>query len=582
MVAAASDTSSARAIGIAGVLSRLPAIPSRLLVYLLAAVLVVLVLYPVAILFIASFYTGQPGRWGDLTLASYRTWLQGGDLAMIMMNSVIYSASRLVISMSLALLFAWAVARTNVPFRRTMSLLLPIPFFMPDLLTGISWLMLGNPQNGLINLFARQWFGIEQPVIDLFGWGGLIFHSVLSTTSLIFLLLVGFFHTMDASFEEASVTLGASKGKTFFLITLPMLSPAILSVSVLIFASGLDSFENPLVFGNPGGVYVFANEIYRVLRYRHPPEYGSATALSVILIAITFFLLWLQWRKLGDRKFTVISGKGYRPTRINLSDRVRWTIFGVFVVYFMLAIVIPLVQIVVSSFFQIFGIYQLDHLTLKNWQNVLNDRRVMDGLKNTIVFSALAGIGTVVIGGLIGYIRVRTKHWMGRYLELLAWTPWTLPGIVLGLALLWAWALPPEPFNLYGTTSLVILGFIVKGLPLGTATMQAAIHQVNKELEESSRVSGGTWIGTMGRILLPLIRRGVLAAFVIVFALSARDLTIPLLLYTSGTQTLTVALLYYYEEGRTTTLCAVAVIQLLLVLSLLGLEHLTREKARPD
>jgi iron(III) transport system permease protein len=147
---------------------------------------------------------------------------------------------------------------------------------------------------------------------------------------------------------------------------------------------------------------------------------------------------------------------------------------------------------------------------------------------------------------------------------------------VLGLALLWAWALPPPPFNLYGTATVIIIGFIVKGLPLGTATLQAAIHQVSRELEESSRVHGGSWMATIRLVLLPLMRRGVLAAFVVVFALASRDLTIPLLLYRGGTETLTVALLYYYEEGMTSILSVVAVIQLLLVFALLGLARLTR------
>jgi iron(III) transport system permease protein len=226
--------------------------------------------------------------------------------------------------------------------------------------------------------------------------------------------------------------------------------------------------------------------------------------------------------------------------------------------------------------------YTLETITLDNWRNVFADSKAMNGLLNTVWYSTIAAIATVVIGGLIGYVRVRTRHWLGRQLELLAWTPWTLPGIVLGLALLWAWALPPEPFNLYGTSSVIIMGFIIKGLPLGSATMQAAIHQVSGELEESSRVHGGSWLATVRLILLPLMRRGVLAAFVVVFALAARDLTIPLLLYRGGTETLTVALLYYYEEGFMSTLSVVAVIQLMMVFVLLWLERLTRGKEKDD
>jgi len=330
-----------------GFLARLR-IPPTLLYYLLAAVVAILVLYPVVILFAASVFSGQPGRWGSFTLKGYESWLGALDLLPILVNSIIFAGARLIVSLILALTFAWAVARTNVPFRRTMALLIPIPFFTPDLLTGIAWLMLGNPQNGLINVFAQQWFGVQGNVIDLYGWFGLIAHSSLSTTALMFLMLVGFFYSMDSSYEEASVTLGASKYRTVFSITFPMLSPAILGVSVLIFASGLDSFENPLLFGNPGGVYVFANEIYRMLSYRHPPQYNTATALSVILILIMFSLIALQWWKLGSRQFSVISGKGYRPTRISLPGAVRWGIFALFVVYFLLAIVIPLGQIIIS------------------------------------------------------------------------------------------------------------------------------------------------------------------------------------------------------------------------------------------
>jgi iron(III) transport system permease protein len=553
------------------------------LYYLLAAFCVVLVLYPVGVLLMASVFKGQPGQLGEFTLSGYKTWLGAWDLVPIFTNSVIFATSRLAISLTLALLFAWAVARTDVPFRRTMMVLIPIPFFTPDLLTGISWLMLGNPQNGLINQFATAFFGATEPVINLHGWFGLIFHSSLSSTSFMFMMLVSFFHNMDSSYEEASVTLGASKYKTIFTITFPMLSPAIFSISILVFASGLDSFENPLLFGNPGGVYVFANEIYRMIHYRFPAQYNDATALSVILIAITFSLIVVQWMKLGGRHFSVISGKGYRPNRIRLRKTAAWTIFGIFSIYFLLAIVIPLTQILAASFFKIFGIYRWDHLTLDNWFNVFTDDLALNGTINTIVYSTVAAFATIIIGGLIGWIRVRTGHWLGRALELLAWTPWTLPGIVLSLALLWAWALPPPPFNLYGTAWVIIIGFMVKGMPLGTSTMQAAIHQVSGELEESSRVHGGTWITTMRKITMPLLRKGVFAAFVIVFALSARDLTIPLLLYRGGTETLTVAMLLYYEEGNLTTLSVVAVLQLGMIFGLLGLERLTRtQEARAD
>jgi iron(III) transport system permease protein len=547
--------------------------------YLLFLLLIGLVLYPTLMLLTASFFTGQPGAWGEFTLAGYRELFDTEGIGEIILNSFIYASARTGISLMLALTFAWAVARSQIPGRGLMEILLPIPFFIPDLLTAISWVMLGNPQNGLINQFFATYFGARQPVVNIYGWGGLIFHSVLGTTAFLYLLLVGFFYNMDPSYEEASTACGASQFLTTFRITLPMLLPAILGVSILSFIRALESFEDPYLFGTPGRVYVFANEIYRVLRHRHPPQYNAATALAVVVMIITFLLVAAQWKILGNRQFTTISAKGYQPRRIKPHPIIGWSIFALFVIYFMLAIVIPLTQIFASSFFKVFGLYNPDHFTFDNWLKVLRDPRTMGGLRNTIIFSTLAAAGVIAIGGCIGYVRIRTRHWLGPTMELTAWLPWTLPGIVLGLALLWAWISLPQPFNLYGTAAIVVLGFIVNGLPLGTRTMQSAIMQVSKDLEECSMVHGASWLQTMARIVFPLLRIGIAGAFVIVFAMSARSLTIPLLLYSYGTETLTISLLYYYEEGYRNITAVIAVIQLALVMGLLLLEKFTRPRS---
>jgi iron(III) transport system permease protein len=547
--------------------------------YLLFLLLILLVLYPTLMLLTASFFTGQPGAWGKFTFDGYRELFETEGIGEIIVNSLIYASARTGISLMLALTFAWAVARGQVPGRGLMELLLPIPFFIPDLLTAISWVMIGNPQNGLINQFFSTYFGARQPVVNIYGWGGLIFHSVLGTTAFLYLLLVGFFYNMDPAYEEASTACGANQFLTTFKITLPMLLPAILGVSILSFIRALESFEDPYLFGTPGRVYVFANEIYRVLRHRHPPQYNAATGLAVVLMIITFILVAAQWKILGNRQFTTISAKGYQPRRIKPHPVIGWSIFALFVIYFLLAIVIPLTQICASSFFRIFGLYNPEHFTFDNWLKVLRDPRTMGGLRNTIIFSTLAAAGVIAIGGCIGYIRIRTRHWLGPTMELTAWLPWTMPGIVLGLALLWAWISLPQPFNLYGTAAIVVLGFIVNGLPLGTRTMQSAIMQVSKDLEECSMVHGASWLQTMARIVFPLLRIGIAGAFVIVFALSARSLTIPLLLYSYGTETLTISLLYYYEEGHRNITAVIAVIQLALVMGLLLLEKLTRPRS---
>ena len=301
---------------------------------------------------------------------------------------------------------------------------------------------------------------------------------------------------MDASYEGGAITLRANKYRALMTINLPRLTLAIVSVSMLVFIHVLEPFENPLLFGNPGGVYLVSNETYRMSAFRHPPQYGSATALSILLIVTTFALLALQWCRVGGRQFTVVTGKGYRPGKLKLPNWVRRTIFCLFLLNFSLAIIIPVCQIVVNSFFSIFGFFQWETMTLDKWRNVFRDQKAVNGKRNTHVYSAAAASMVVLIGGLIGYIRMRESHWLGRYLELAAWAPWILRGIFMGLALPWAWALPLEPFNLYGTGMNIIIGFLVKGLPQGAATRQSSIHQISSEREERSRVHGRSWLKT--------------------------------------------------------------------------------------
>ena len=538
----------------------------------------VFIVIPVIVLVVVSFYTGQPGRLRDFTTDNWSS-LFNGDLLPIIKNSIIYALFRTGGGLILALLFAWAVARTNVPGRRLMAICMPIPFLVPGLLVAMSWIFWANPQNGLLNQMASSVFGIDS-LVNIYSWRGLIFLAIQGSTSFLFIMTLPFFYLMDPSHEEAAVTLGASRRRTFFTITIPMLAPAIIGAAILSFIRALETFEDPLLVGSPAGIYMFSNEIYRILKQTvglTGPAYGEATVLSMVLIATTFALVGVQWRLLGSRNFQTVSGKGFRPRRIQLSFVARWSIFALFLVYFTVSVLMPGGLILLGSFSPRFGAYAVGDMTLQSWRDVFTDGNIMDGLKNTIIYSFVAGAVVVVLSGLVGYIRVRLRRLriIGRALELVAWLPWTMPGLVLALALLWSFLLLPPPYNLYGTGTLVVIGFVIKGMPLGTRSMQSSIGQLSGELEEAARVHGASWLQSMRTVTIPLLRRGIFAAFVLIFALSARDLSIPILLYGAGSQTLTIALIEYYYNGEYTVVSAVAVIQLVIIFVLVAAERLS-------
>lgn len=552
----------------------------------LLALLGFLVLLPIVVLIVVSFFTGQPGRLGEFTFNNWGALIDTGLLP-VMWNSIAYATLRAGGGLILALLFAWAVARTNVPGRGLIGVCLTIPFLVPNFLVSMSWIFLGNPQSGLVNTIASSVFGADGPIMNIYSWFGLGFLSIQSSTSFLFIMLVPFFYLMDPSHEEAAISLGASRRRTVMTITFPMLAPAITGATLLEFIRGLEAFEGPLLIGSPAGIYMFSNEIFRILKGSvglSGPKYGQATAYSMVLLILTFALVVMQWRILGTRQFTTVSGKGFRPQRIELGRVARWSIVGLFLVYFLVSVVIPGGMILAGTFFTTFGYYNLDTLTLNNWGRVLADLDIRVGIKNTILFSAAAAAVVVFLGGMIGYIRVRVRKQrvLGRALELLAWVPWTMPGLVLALALLWTWLLLPPPYNLYGTGTLIIIGFVVKGLPLGTRTMHASIGQLSEDLEEASRVHGASWSASLRHITVPLLRRGMFSAFILIFALSARDLAIPILLYGFGNHTITVSLLEYFYNGAYTVVCVVAVVQLLIIFSLVALERFTQRGESSD
>ncbi len=358
---------------------------------------------------------------------------------------------------------------------------------------------------------------------------------------------------------------GASRWETFRRVTLVLMLPALTGAFLLSFIRGVESFESPLFFGTPAGIQVITTEIYHAINHRATPDYQYATALAFAIMGLMFLLVVWQWRILGGRSYHTVTGKGYAPGVTRLG-RWRWATFALCIAFFVVTVVLPLGQLLAGSLFRFFGFYTLDALTLDHYRSVLDNRELWRALKNTLLLGLLGASATMVLGGMVAYVTTRTQ-WRGRrVIEVLAWLPWMMPGIVLGIGFLWAFAMLPGPVQVYGTIWALLLAYVALGTPVAVRVMSASYAQLSYDLEECSRVHGASWWQTLWRILVALSWPAFAVGWILTFFGIMRELSASILLYSVGSEVLSVVLLKMWASGKAEEVSVVGLFMVVLVL----------------
>jgi iron(III) transport system permease protein len=547
--------------GLSGVLDG--KLPRRLAVACLILLLAFLSLYPLSMLFYGSLHTTPPGIAGTYDLSGYRqvfTW----PTAMLFANTVGISLIKTVIALALAVLFGWIIARTNTPARGALEVLITLPFFVPPILTAMAWGMLGNPQVGVVNLVWRWMTGSADPLVNIYSYGGVIWHMLQYSTPFLFLFIVEAFRSMDPALEEASRMCGASQWRTFLRVTFALMMPAVVTAFLLSFIRGLENFESPLFFGTPAKIEVITTAIYNSINHQSIPNYQFASALSFAIMAMMFLLVLWQWRLLRGRSFQTVTGKGFAPRLIDLGPW-RWLTFALCVAFFVISVVLPIGQLLLGSFFQFFGFYQWDMLTLEHYRSVLSNHEVWRAFGNTFLLGLLGASTTMVLGSIVAYISTRTR-WGGRQvIDVLAWLPWMMPGMVLAVGFLWGFAFLPSAIPIYGTIWALLIAYVALGTPIAVRVMSAAYRQLSFDLEECSRVHGATLWQTLWRILIALAWPSFAVGWVLTFFGIMRELSASVLLYSVGSEVLSIVLLRMWENGQAETVSVIGLMMMLLV-----------------
>jgi iron(III) transport system permease protein len=521
-----------------------------------ALAVVILVVLPVCSLLIASIRSDD-----GFTSEHFRDALSGRLYLQAIANSLILGAWTGLFSILIGLPLAWAVARTNVPGKGLIRATATLSYLSPPFLTAIAFVNLFSPNAGLLNIFVRDVLGAPWLTFDIFSMAGLVLVTVLHTFPFVFLLAASALQSVDASYEEAAQILGSGKWRTAFSITAPLVTPAILSGTLLAFVNSIALFGSQAIIGLPARIVTLPTRIYALFDY--PPEYGLASALSLVFVAVTVGALFLQRSFLARRSFVTLSGKGSRPQLIDIGAA-RFVLFGFALAVFLVAIIAPYASLIAVSLSKSWGLEFWKGLTLRNYSFVLFEYDVTRrAIFNSLLLATLAATLAVAIGAVIGWIDLRTKIPGRKLLDYAALIPLGLPGIVMAVALIQFWL--AMPVALYGTLTILLLAYVGRYVPLGVRTANASMRQVDPSLEESARILGASWAFTLREVTLPLIRPGLFAGWLLVFVPAIQELSASILLFSSSSITLAVAVYNLYETGYTEPVAALAIINVLII-----------------
>jgi iron(III) transport system permease protein len=505
--------------------------PSNLLPILLLCGLAFLVIYPLFELLLGSFKLTVPGAAGPTTLANWRSVLSSQTLKTAL-TTVKIEVPRSCLSVILATTWAWLLARTNIPGKKLLFGMLVFMFMLPDLPWVLAWTQLGD-HVGILNSWISSVIPHWTP-INVYSSPGLIILGGSRGSVFLFFFLYPAFLGMDSSLEEAARMSGASAKRTMLRIVAPLMAPALIGGFIFSLIFSFSSFELEQIIGAPAGLTVFTTAIYNDV-YGGLNAFGPAAALAMMLLVVTFGLIVLQWKLLKGRNYSTVSGRGFRAEPMDIG-RWRWVAFGGMSLFFLVMGLLPFVVLGLETFMSYPGLLRFDLFTTSNWTSTFQDSTVIPSIEHTLIVALLAATVGIALSFVISYVVVRTHWWGRKIVELVAWLPWAIPGTVLSLGLLYAFVSLP----IYGSIWLLVLAFVVGGLPIGLRFTSPTLQQIGPELEESARVHGASWFQTGRKVLVPMIRPSIVGAWVFLFVVAVRSLDTILILSQSSTRMLAI------------------------------------------
>ncbi len=517
-----------------------------------------LVLSPLVLLTLGSFSTASLPT--DITLSElsldnyFDVWTDPATYALFY-NTGIYVTGATALGITLAAALAWMVERTNVPGKIWIYAGVPLTLVLPGLLQAMAWVLLLSPRIGFINKFLIDGLGLGIEPINIYSLGGMIFVEGFRLVPTAFLMMVPLLRSMDPSLEDAAAMSGASPVSTMRKVTFRLMLPGLIAVLIYQFITAFEVFEVPGILGMPADIFVFSTKIYALHRsVTVEPSYGEANALSMIYLLVAVVATYLYSRVIAkSEKFTIITGKGYRPRLMNLGPW-KWPAFALVFLFLLVTIIAPFLVFLYVSFLPYLMTPSIEAFEAMTWEfyiEVFNDELIGISVWNTFLVTVVTSTAVVVLSFLISLVVVRSKFWGRRLLDQMSFMPHAIPGIVMGVAFLWVFINVDQlGIPIYGGIWSITIAFTIAYIAYGTRAMNAAILQIHKDLEEAAYVSGAVQWRTMWRIFYPLMVPTFVGVWIWVMLHAVRAASLPLIL-TEGPENQVLAVLVWnmWDEG---------------------------------
>jgi iron(III) transport system permease protein len=544
---------------------------------LLIAVLAYQVIIPFAMIIWTSLKQARPGQADFLslsfTLANYARAFGSDAFWRIGANSLSFAFAATLLASVIGAFMAWALTRANTPLAGFMGFLLIGRIVIPGILVAISWILVASPNIGLVNQMSLRLFALRNPV-NIYSFSGMVFVQALELVPLVYLLLGAAFRAMDPRLEEASAMTGAGHWRTLRRISMPLALPALAAALLLVFLTTIESFEVPLLMGTRAGVRVFTTEIFYDTA-RTPIDWGLASTYAMALSAVAIVLLLVYFRLIrhGER-YQTITGKDFRPRRIDLG-RWRYLTCAVSLLLVFLITGVPFLMMLYASllpFYQAPSEAAFASMTLDNYWTLFQSTKTIAPMINSTILGPVTATVVVLLVALISYFVQKTRLPGRHLLDLFGFAPIAIPSVVLGATFFWFYLLVPLP--VLGTLTIIGLAYLTKYMPAALRFVSASMLQIHIELDEAAQVAGVSWGRNFFKVMLPLLKPGLLAAWFWVMVHAYRELTIALMLARSQNRTAAVVIFDLWEEGSFLLLGAFAVVMFIVLVALSSIARL--------
>ena len=516
---------------------------------------------PVVMLLLGSFSEGL-GAFGTFTLEKYVKSYTDPALIEIIVNTIVFMIGSALVATALALFMTYLNTRTDIPFKVLFQVISIVPMMIPHILFAVSWGLLLNPSNGLINLVLKQILNLQDSPFNIYSLPGMILVEGLLDLPVSYLIIAPAMSSFDVSLEESSKVCGSSNLRTLFKITLPVLRPAILASVTLVAIRSLESFAVPSALGMPGRIYLLSTHIYRIIATGFAADYGMAAAVGMSALAASVTLIVLYRHLTSEsEKYVTISARGYRPGLIEL-HRAKIPLFVVVALLSFILIVLPVLVLLYTSlvpYSMVPSLKAFGMMSWKHWVAVLKDPISLLSLKNSLFLGVVGATLGVALTLFVSYTIVKVRTTASGILESLSFLSFSFPGIVIGVGFMWFFVRTP----LYATIGSLLIGYIATYLPYGIRPLSSAFVQIHRDLEESSRVCGGGMFYTLRRIIVPLLIPGIVSAWILMATMFVRELSVSVVLSRPGNEVLAVQILRFAEDGLWGKLSALGILMII-------------------